>query len=204
MNTNDYPQYLPEEIENEPKKDGAVSFLFDILEMVAWSVFVMLLLFTFAFRICRVEGSSMENTLHENETLLTYNLAYTPKQDDIIVFHLTKPEINMEKTLVKRVIATGGQTLTIDYDNREIYVDGVLYADSHRVLKSFSDEIIDQYYTAGTYQYVIPEGKLFVLGDNRNNSNDSRNPAIGFIDEQCVLGKVIMRLQPFTVFSKEN
>ena len=110
----------------------------------------------------------------------------------------------MEKTLVKRVIATGGQTLTIDYDNREIYVDGVLYADSHRVLKSFSDEIIDQYYTAGTYQYVIPEGKLFVLGDNRNNSNDSRNPAIGFIDEQCVLGKVIMRLQPFTVFSKEN
>jgi signal peptidase I len=204
MNTNDYPQYLPEEIENEPKKDGAVSFLFDILEMVAWSVFVMLLLFTFAFRICRVEGSSMENTLHENETLLTYNLAYTPKQDDIIVFHLTKPEINMEKTLVKRVIATGGQTLTIDYDNREIYVDGVLYADSHRVLKSFSDEIIDQYYTAGTYQYVIPEGKLFVLGDNRNFSNDSRNPAIGFIDEQCVLGKVIMRLQPFTVFSKEN
>ena len=143
MNTNDYPQYPLEEIESEPKKDGAVSFLFDILEMVAWSVFVMLLLFTFAFRICRVEGSSMENTLHENETLLTYNLAYTPKQDDIIVFHLTKPEINMEKTLVKRVIATGGQTLTIDYDNREIYVDGVLYADSHRVLKSFSDEIID-------------------------------------------------------------
>ncbi len=204
MNTNDYPLYSQPSSDSAPKKDGAVHFLFDILEMVAWSIFVMLLLFTFAFRICRVEGSSMENTLHENETLLVHNIAYTPKQDDIIVFHLTKPEIHMEKTLVKRVIATGGQTLTIDYDNREIYVDGVLYADSHRILKNFNGENINQYYATGSHHYVIPDGKLFVLGDNRNNSNDSRNPAIGFIDEQCVLGKVVLRLQPFTIFSKEN
>lgn len=199
-----FPQ-APEAVEQEPKKkDGyqsAAAFLFDVLEMVAWSVFVMALLFTFVFRICRVEGRSMENTLYNNQTLLVRNIGYTPEQDDIIIFHLTEPEIDMEKTLVKRVIATGGQTLEINYDTCQIFVDGELYEDSHRVLKNLSDVVIDQYYSSGVYKTTVPENMLFVMGDNRNNSKDSRSPDIGFIDERCVLGKVILRLQPFEIFS---
>ncbi|MBE6554484.1 MAG: hypothetical protein E7666_09105, partial [Ruminococcaceae bacterium] len=74
----------------EEKKEGFVSTLFDILEMFAWSVFVVMILFTFVIRLCRVEGQSMENTLYEGENLLLYSLGYTPKQNDVIVFHLTE------------------------------------------------------------------------------------------------------------------
>lgn len=202
MNPNDCPQALEP---NEPQKSNGYesisSFLFDVLEMVAWSVFAMVLIFTFTIRVCRVEGSSMENTLYHNQTLLVRSIGYEPKQDDIIVFHLTKPEIDMEKTLVKRVIATGGQKLVINFDTCEIYVDGVLYKDSHKVLKAPGGMVIDRYYSTGIYTVTVPQNTLFVMGDNRNNSNDSRNPAIGFIDERCVLGKVVMRLSPFEIFS---
>lgn len=180
---------------------------FDFLEMVAWALFVIMLIFTFAIRLCRVEGESMENTLQNNQLLLTNSVFYEPKQDDIIVFHLTEPEINMEKTLVKRVIATGGEFLEINFTTNEIFVDGVRYADSHRVLKDFDDRLIGRYLThpngvnynstTGIYSVTVPENCLFVMGDNRNNSNDSRNPAIGFIDESCVLGKVIFSINPF-------
>lgn len=209
MNTNQNVEL--EEQSTEKKNDGYESFAafaFDILEMMAWSVLVMVLLFTFAFRICRVDGPSMENTLFNGQTLLVRSIGYTPEQEDIIIFHLTDPENNMEKTLVKRVIATEGQKLEINFYTGEIKVDGVLYPDTHRVLKEpsgmysiFPDDI-DHYdsYT-GIYSITIPENTLFVMGDNRNHSLDSRDEAIGFIDERCVLGKVILRFAPFDILA---
>ena len=196
-----YSQFSEQENKKSDGYQSVSSFLFDVLEMVAWSVFIMALLFTFVFRICKVDGESMENTLYDKQVLLVRNVAYQPEQDDIIIFHLTESDINMEKTLVKRVIATGGQKLEINYDTCEIYVDGIRYEDSHSVLKNSSDVMINQYYSSGVYKATVPENMLFVMGDNRNNSNDSRNPAIGFIDERCVLGKVVLRLQPFEIFS---
>ena len=210
----DRNEFSPEEgfsAEAPQKNDGyqnASSFLFDVLEMVAWSLFVVMIIFTFAFRLCRVEGSSMENTLAENQMLLIYSLGYEPQQDDIIVFHLTLPEINMEETLVKRVIATGGQRLEINFHTREIRVDGEVYADSHAIFKDLDDKVVEGYKSSaypygpyfdsetGMYSVTVPENTLFVMGDNRNNSNDSRNPRIGFIDERCVLGKVIYSISP--------
>lgn len=200
------------ELQSAPaKKEEAGTFLFDALEMFAWSLAVLLLLFTFVLRLCRVEGASMENTLWDGETLLLYSLAYKPEQDDIVVFHLTDETPNLEKMLIKRVIATGGETVVIDFKNNTITVDGVLYADEHAVLKNNVDAIVNQYlYFRPDWQYdsktdtmtvTVPEGHLFVLGDNRNFSRDSRDSSIMFVDERAVLGKVIVRLSPFTVFS---
>ncbi|MBE6699459.1 MAG: signal peptidase I [Ruminococcaceae bacterium] len=195
----------------QKKKEETGGFLFDALEMFVWSLAILLLLFTFVLRLCRVEGASMENTLWDGENLLLYSFAYEPKQDDIVVFHLTGEEENLEKMLVKRVIATAGQTVEIDFKNNAIIVDGVPYDDEHAVLKNSSDVVIDRYlgnrpnweYDAKTdsMTVTVPEGHLFVLGDNRNFSRDSRDSSIMFVDERCVLGKVILRVAPFTVFS---
>ncbi len=203
------PQPSPPTLEN-PKSSSFACSVFEILEMFAWSVFAVLILFTFCFRLTNVEGESMENTLQNGEKLLVYNLGYEPKQDDIIVFHMTKPEVGLEKAMVKRVIATGGQLLRIDFTKQEITVDGVLYEDSHAVLKSIRGDIDLDYYLLTANHYYdqkydifearIPEGMLFVMGDNRNNSKDSRNSDVGFIDERSVLGKVFLRIYPFTLF----
>ena len=197
-------------VASAPKKEDS-GFLFDALEMFVWALAILLVIFTFAFRLCRVEGASMENTLYEGENLILYSLAYKPQQDDMIVFHLTDAEPNLEKMLVKRVIATGGQTVEIDFQNKTIIVDGVLYADEHATFKNYADVMIDRYLSnRPNWEYdikndkmtvTVPEGHLFVLGDNRNFSRDSRDSDIMFVDERCVLGKVIVRVSPFTVFS---
>ena len=192
------------------KKDDVIGFLFDAIEMFTWSLAILLLIFTFALRHCRVQGASMENTLKDGETLILYSLAYEPKQDDIVVFHLTDENPNLEKMLVKRVIATSGQTIEMDFKNNTIFVDGVLYKDEHAVLKNNVGEIVNRYFGSPDWNYdaktdtmaaTVPDGHLFVLGDNRNHSRDSRDATVMFVDERCVLGKVILRLSPFTVFS---
>ena len=193
------------------KKEERGGFLFDALEMFVWSLAILLLLFTFVLRLCRVDGSSMENTLFDSENLLLYSFAYEPEQDDIIVFHLTGEDDGLEKMLVKRVIATGGQTIKIDFKNNTIVVDDEIYEDEHAVLKNSADMIVDRYLSlrpdwnydpqTDTMTATVPEGHLFVLGDNRNFSRDSRDSSIMFVDERCVLGKVILRVAPFTVFS---
>ncbi len=211
------PKNELEVIQNEQQPDSVPgrsfsSILFDYVEIFAWAVFIVIIVFTFMFRVCRVDGSSMENTLEEKQMLVIRSVFYEPKQDDIIVFHLTDSENNMEKTLVKRVIATGGQEVVIDTKAATITVDGILYEDTHSVLKNRSTDVITNTYDTlglffdnydsetGIYRATVPEGTVFVMGDNRNNSKDSRNPTVGFVDERCILGGVFLRLQPFTLF----
>ncbi len=198
---------------SQNKIKSFTSSVFDVVEMFAWSVFAVMLIFTFAIRLCRVEGSSMENTLYDGQNLLLYSMGYTPAQDDIVVFHLTNKDATppLEKTMVKRVIATEGQRIEIHFETGEIYVDGKKYEDTHAILKNYAGREIGYYTLDAEHHYkadervfsaTVPEGCVFVLGDTRNNSKDSRDSDVGFVDTRCILGKVIVRIAPFTVFSK--
>ena len=126
-----------------------------------------------------VVGSSMYPTLEDGDKIIVSNLFYTPKQGDIVVFR--KDEYR-EEPLVKRIIAVEGQTVDIDFERGIVYVDG---------------EPLDPENFIGPVE--VPEGCIFVMGDNRNASTDSRTTEIGMVDERCIMGKVY-----FTVFPLKN
>lgn len=203
-------QDLQNEASPSPEKNrsGFLRSIFDYIEVLAISVLAVLLVFTFCFRVCRVDGNSMNNTLIHEERLVTTNLFYTPKQGDIIVFHLSNDHYT--QPLVKRVIALGGQEVKINFTEGKVYVDGELLEEDYAYIDggkySIRSDFQKEYMhteSDGTVWFIatVPEGKVFAMGDNRNHSTDSRAYLVGFVDEDCILGKAIMRLSPFTVFN---
>ncbi len=199
---------------NEDSKQGLGHTVLEYAEMFVFAVVAVLLVFTFAFRLCQVQGGSMNNTLEHGEMVITTNLFYTPKQDDIIVFHQTEdhngtstPTLSgkaLNEPVIKRVIATEGQTVKITYisDNEMVIeVDGVKYDDIHAYLDPIRHHIYPQHgetEIANEFIFEVPENHVFVLGDNRDNSNDSRSVEIGFVDTRRILGKALFRIKPFT------
>lgn len=194
----------------QPETTGAASVV-EYLELFVFAfAFVMVLITLFA-RLSWVSGPSMNNTLQDKEKLVISNLFYTPKQGDIVVFHQTSDTYaRFNEPIVKRVIATAGQYVKIDYEAGKVYVsDDDTFTD---------DEVLDEsgyaYVSGGVWNealrgksedmFAVPEGHLFVMGDNRNNSSDSRSPAIGFVDERRVVGRVLFRITPLSKFGKVN
>lgn len=131
----------------------------------------------------------MQNTLFGGDLVLVWSLGYTPKQGDVVV--LTQ-ESYQEDSIVKRVIATEGQQVDIDYDTNTVYVDGEAIAEDY-----IKERMRLPGWGEGVNHVVVPEDCIFVMGDNRNNSADSRLPQIGIVDNRCVIGRGVMVIFPF-------
>ncbi len=163
------------------------------LQAIVWALVVIVLVFTFFGRIIAVEGSSMVPTLQEGDRLLLQSVGYTPEAGDVVV--LTK-ESFLTTPIVKRVIATGGQTVEIDYENSCVRVDGVT------LNETYINELMTQPSWDESAVIQVPEGCVFVMGDNRNHSADSRDERLGCVDDQLILGHAVLILSPFSHFGR--
>lgn len=178
----------------DEKPPKFLSDVFDILELFTVCAAVILTVFTFLIRPTVVDGESMENTLLHGDYLLVQEIGYTPTAGDIVVVH-DVDNAPYDNPIVKRIIATGGQTVDIDFDTWTVTVDGVVIDEPYRKVTSPPDIQRTADYD---FPIQIPEGYVFVMGDNRNHSADSRTARIGLIDERCVVGKAVCRILPFS------
>ena len=200
MNTSDKEKKLQEEAqldtpeENSPSSVKLVRELYDWVEIFVVTISAILLVFTFVIRIAYVDGPSMNNTLYDGETLAVSNFFYTPKHGDIVVFQ--DPDSSVNGGVVKRVIATEGQIVDIDFENWEVYVDGVLLEEPY--VNYIEGSAMRSYDVS--FPMTVPEGEIFVMGDNRNQSNDSRASDIGCVDTRFIFGKVLFRITPLNKF----
>ena len=186
----------PEEETNEeqaPRRPGAD--LYDWLQMFLGCVVAAVVLFNCVARLTRVDGDSMNNTLQDGEIMLIWSLGYTPKQGDIVVLNKTPVLLTgwtEPRAIVKRVIATGGQTVDIDYDTGSVYVDGVRLEEPYIKEEMYRPPFTTMQQT----HWEVPEGSIFVMGDNRNHSTDSRDIQLGPIDTDYILGRAVLALWP--------
>ncbi len=187
--------------ENNAKVKKTPTFaelIYDLVEQFAIVCAVVLVMFAFVVRLNIVDGTSMVRTLAHGENLAVSGLFYEPKAGDIVVIHdvTAKP---YDEPLVKRVIATEGQVVDIDFDTWTLTVDGVVVDESAYRYLGEPGLLRAEY----SFPITVPEGEIFVLGDNRNGSADSRQREIGTIDTRCVVGRAVVRLFPLdkiTVF----
>ena len=162
--------------------------LYEWVQALICSVLAVVVLFTFVIRLIGVDGHSMVPTLQDGDRLLVLNsMLYDDyKHGDIVV--LRKASF-LSEPIVKRVIATAGQTVDIDFSTGSVYVDGVLLKEDYINELTFTEE--------GTeFPLTIPEGSIFVMGDNRNHSNDSRDYRLGTVDTRFVIGKAVFMAFP--------
>lgn len=173
-------------MEKESREDQS---WYSWLRTLVCVVLATVLVFTLVVRIVRVEKQSMRETLQNGDILLTVNrhLAGELKAGDIVV--IKKEYFEDGKPIVKRIIATEGQTVDIDFDAGVVYVDGQALEEDYIREPTYLDEGLE-------FPITVPEGCLFLLGDNRNNSMDSRYPDLGPVDVRCVIGKAVVLVFP--------
>ena len=182
-------QDKPEEV----KLPGAD--LFDWLQMVMGCILAAVLLFNCFARLTQVDGESMTNTLQDGEMMLVWSLGYHPKAGDIVVVNKKTATFLDDRAIVKRVIAVGGQSVDIDYASGTVYVDGSPLDEPYIKEPMYRPDPFRSPEMQQTH-WEVPEGSIFVMGDNRNNSTDSRDDRLGPIDEGYLLGKVVLALWP--------
>ncbi|MEE1319183.1 MAG: signal peptidase I [Ruminococcus sp.] len=173
-------------------KNKFANVAFDFIKTIIFVFSIVSILFTHFVRDANVVGSSMAQTLLNGDKVLLTNFNYEPKPGDIIA---ANAENLPEKRIIKRVIATEGQSLEIDYDTGKVYVDGVLLDEDYTstITRKSSNEY--------KFPYVIPDNCIFVMGDNRSVSLDSRDAKLGLISEDDVIGKAQFIFYPFDRFT---
>ena len=162
--------------------------LYEWVQALVCSVLAVVVIITFGVRLIGVDGHSMVPTLQHGDRLLVLNsMFYDDYQyGDIVI--LTK-ETFLSAPIVKRVIAVGGQTVDIDFESGSVYVDGKLLNEPYINELTFQEEGVE-------FPVVVPEGSIFVMGDNRNHSDDSRNSRLGTVDTRYVIGKAVFLAFP--------
>lgn len=170
--------------------------VFEWIDCAVLTVMALLLVFTFVFRQVKIDGDSMNSTLFHNERVIVSNLFYTPENGDIVVI---SSEIYDNVPIIKRVIATEGQWIKIA--EGKVYV-GDSEDDLHELNEPYiggqhtADIVSNNFYGHYEYPLQVPANKVFLLGDNRGVSLDSRTETIGLVDERQILGKAIYRIYP--------
>ena len=163
--------------------------LYDWVQCLIVALIICVVFFAFFVRIIDVVGTSMNPTLNNSDKMLVSGLFYKPQVGDVVVFK--KDEYNPNKALVKRVIAVEGQEINIDFDRGIVYIDGQPIQEDYiaELTKTKEDFIGPK---------TVPEGCVFVMGDNRNMSTDSRKTEIGMVDTRLILGKAYMVIYPLS------
>lgn len=163
--------------------------IYDWIYCLSVALITCVVIFSFFIRLIDVRGTSMNPTLNNGDKMLVSGLFYEPKAGDVVVFK--KNEYDPERALVKRVIATEGQVINMDFDRGIVYVDGVpLEEDYIMELTTNKIDFIGP--------QTVPKGCVFVMGDNRNASTDSRKKEIGMVDTRLILGKAYAVVYPLS------
>jgi len=173
---------------DKKKEITAAEEFIDWVETIIGAFFAVILIFTFLLRVANVDGESMLPTLTEGDRLIVSHLFYEPKAGDIVIVNSEK----LNKAIVKRVIAVAGQSVEIDPEAGTVKVDGVIL-DEPYILEATNED--EGYHD---YPVTVPPDCVFVMGDNRMNSTDSRSEWVGFVEDEDILGKVVFRIFPFS------
>ena len=207
------PESTQETEENEPQTEnnsgngGIAAEVYSWFDTILHALAIMVAVFTFFTRMSTVDGTSMLPTLEDKQQLMLTDIFYKPAYNDIVVVwsdFLPNDDGGRGKAIVKRVIGLPGDTINIDYENGRVsrngvqleveLKDGQLTEDGHPINSYTNLE------EGSGGDFTVPEGKLFVMGDNRNGSTDSRSYLVGYVDDRNVVGKAYMRIWTFNTF----
>lgn len=186
-----------EKVSNNPPMVPAkgIKTLYEWLEEVVIALTLVILVFTFLFRVVTVTGESMLPNFVEGQKLIVTNLGHSVEQGTVVVITNV-----LNEPIIKRVIATEGQTVDIDYETGVVYVDGEAVDETQFGLENGITTRPYSTLEAMVFPQTVPEGCVFVLGDNRSVSKDSRYTEVGMVDTRHILGEAVFTLYPFDRF----